>query len=89
MDVVSYIGVSRTSLLTRFKKEVGETLGSYINKQKIKEAQLLLIYSTKSLLEISLSLNYSSQSYFQNRFKKTINMTPKEYRISKTKKPLL
>ena len=69
MDVVSYIGVSRTTLLTKLKDEVGVTLGSYINNQKLKEAKLLLEYSDKSILDISLSLGYSSQSYFQNSFK--------------------
>lgn len=82
MDVVSYIGVSRTTLLTKFKDEVGVTLGSYINNQKLKEAKLLLEYSDKSILDISLSLGYSSQSYFQNSFKHAFGITPKQYRLN-------
>ena len=83
MDVVSYIGVSRTTLLTKFKKEVGENLGSYINNEKLKEAKILLKYSDKSVLEISLALGYSSQSYFQNSFKEAFGITPRAYRLGK------
>ena len=81
MDVVSYIGVSRTTLLTKFKKEIGESLGSYINSQKLKEAKILLKYSDKSILDISLALGYSSQSYFQNTFKAAFGITPRTYRL--------
>ena len=47
---------------------------------KLEEAKSLLTYSDKSLIEISNYLCFSSQSYFQNVFKKKYGMTPKQYR---------
>lgn len=80
MDVVSYIGTSRTYLLERFKRETGTTLGKAITLAKLDDAKMMLTYSEKSLSEISEDLCFSSQSYFQNVFKKELGVTPLEYR---------
>ena len=48
----------------------------YINKKKIEEAQRLLRFSDKSLIAISNYLSFSSQSHFQNTFKKVTGTTP-------------
>jgi AraC-like DNA-binding protein len=44
------------------------------------EACDLLTYSHTPLSEISAYLGFSSQSYFQNVFKKQFGMTPMQYR---------
>ena len=85
MDVVDYVGKSRSVLLAQFKKETGETIGRYIMKAKLQEAKLLLVYSNKSLVEISNFFFFSSQSYFQNLFKKEYGITPLSYRKKKQK----
>ena len=72
--------VSRSYLSTKFKKETGETLSSYIQKQQIERAKDYLKNTKKSILEISTYLGFSSQGYFQNVFKKHTGMTPKEFR---------
>ena len=80
LDVVSYVNVSKTKLSTIFKKETGKSINEYINEQKLNEAALLLCYSDKTILDISLFLGYSSQSYFNNKFKEKYNLTPMQYR---------
>jgi AraC-like DNA-binding protein len=57
-------------------------LNDYINRQKIEEAKNLLAFSDRSLSEISSYLCFSSQSYFQNLFKKYEGITPLQYRQS-------
>jgi len=47
---------------------------------KLEEAKNLLKFSTLSLAEISNYLCFSSQSYFQNVFKKKYHITPNQYR---------
>lgn len=63
-----------------FQKETGKKINDYINDAKIKTAQNMLSYSDFGILDISLSLGYSSQSAFTSTFKKHCGMTPKAYR---------
>ena len=79
-DVASQIGRSSTYLMRRFKAELGMSVGAYITRCKLEEACELLTYGDRSLAEISAYLGYSSQSYFQNVFKKQYGMTPMQYR---------
>ena len=55
-------------------------IGAYITHCRLREAKALLRYTDKSLGEISSYLCFSSQSHFQNVFKKHIGRTPLEYR---------
>ena len=52
------------------------TIGAYIMQCKLEEAKSMLTYSNKSIAEISSYLGFSSQSYFQNVFKKYFGTTP-------------
>ena len=63
-----------------FMKETGANVNQFINETKINTAQNMLRYSDYSILEISVSLGYSSQSAFSSNFKKVTGMTPKVYR---------
>ncbi len=81
------LGYTTYYLTTRFKKETGKTLNSYINEQKVEMAKLQLIGTEKSLTEISEDLHFSSQNYFGSVFKKFTGMTPGAYRESKGKNP--
>lgn len=80
LDVANHIGRSRAYTLAHFKEELGFNLGEYISHTRILEAKNLLKYTDKSLSEISNYLCYSSQSYFQNTFKKATGITPLAYR---------
>lgn len=84
-DVAAYIGKSRSHLSAKFKKELGFDISSFIMRCKLEEAKSLLTYSDMSLSEISNYLWFSSQSYFQNVFKKKYGMTPKQYRDKSSK----
>lgn len=79
-DVVNHVGKSRSYLTNKFKNELGFDISSFIMRCKLEEAKSLLSYSDKPLSEISNYLCFSSQSYFQNVFKKKCGMTPKQYR---------
>ena len=79
-DVAEHIGRSRSWLTSRFKQELGMDPSTAIMQYKLKAARTLLKHSDKSLSEISVYLCFSSQSYFQNVFKKQFGLTPKQYR---------
>ncbi|WP_238902802.1 MULTISPECIES: helix-turn-helix domain-containing protein [unclassified Clostridium] len=81
-DVAKYLHFNRSYLSHRFKSEFGMTLGKYIQSCKLEESENLLKYSNKSISEISSLLCFSSQSHFQNAFKKKLGVTPQTYRNS-------
>ncbi len=73
-------GLSSGYFSRLFQKEVGINVNQFINDSKIKTAQNMLRYSDYSILDVSISLGFSSQSAFSSVFKKHTGMTPKVYR---------
>ena len=84
-DIARHINRSRSYLMRQFKAEMGIQVNAYITLCKLEEACDMLIYSDASLSEISAYLCYSSQSYFQNVFKKAYGVTPIQYRKQHSK----
>ncbi len=79
-DAAASVNRSSSYMMKHFKNELGINMGAYIMRCKLEEAKSLLTYSEKSLTEISNFLCFSSQSYFQNVFKKQYGVTPLQYR---------
>lgn len=73
-------GLCGRSLSLRFRSETGMGIGEYVHREKCKEARFLLRQSDYSLSEITSFLNYPSQSYFTQVFKKYVGRTPQQYR---------
>lgn len=80
-DLAETVSLNPNYLSMLFKKEVGETISSYIMNQRIAAAQNMLKYSDYSYSEISAILAFSSQSHFISVFSRETGMTPKEYRM--------
>jgi len=64
----------------KFKELVGVSPQDFITKSKLERAQQLLFYTDKSISEIAIEVGYNDPNYFSRIFKKTFQMTPKEYR---------
>ena len=79
-DIADDQNVSVSYISTRFKADMGISVVDYVNRLKVEEAQYLLRFTDNPLSMISNSLSFSSQSYFQNIFKKYAGCTPAEYR---------
>lgn len=79
-DIGEALGVSSTHLSHVFSKETGMRIQDYITQVRIDKATNLLVYSDESIAHIAEFVNFPSQSYFGNVFKKYKKMTPKEYR---------
>ncbi len=70
------VNLSTSYLCRLFKKEVGVNLSNYIIAQKIQAAKAMMKDSRMSVKEISNYLEFSSQSYFINCFKRECGVTP-------------
>ncbi len=84
-DVAEYCSISADYLSQDFKKEMGENLSSFIVRQKLEKAKMLLLKDMSSK-EVCHEVGFSSQAYFVTLFKRYYNMTPSDYvKLSKVK----
>ncbi|MCM1387877.1 MAG: AraC family transcriptional regulator [Bacillus sp. (in: Bacteria)] len=83
-DVAAHIHRSPSYVTKKFQQELGIHASAYVTRCKLEEAKSMLSFTDKSLSEISSYLCFSSQSYFQNLFKKQYGMTPMQYRKQNT-----
>ena len=67
-------------LSNAFKKEVGETLTSYVSKQRIQASLRYFNTTDRSVAEIALEVGYTDYNYFSKIFKKYIGCSPREYK---------
>lgn len=74
------VGLSTGYYSRLFVKETGMNVNQFINDAKIQTAKNMLRYSDFSIVDIAISLGYSSQSTFSSTFKKVTGLTPKVYR---------
>ncbi len=79
-ELADHVHASKSYFCSEFSKSMGVSVIAYIQAQKIKRAKQFLVLSEKPLSEISELLSFSSQSYFQNIFKRITGMTPTQFR---------
>lgn len=63
-----------------FKKEIGDSIGSYITSKRVEVAKDYLVNTEESVNAIAVRVGYDNFSYFTKVFKDRTGMTPKEYR---------
>lgn len=82
-EIARALQVNRTYLSEQFRLDTGKRLHDYIMELKVNEARRLLRATKKPVVAISDHLGFSSQSHFQNVFKKMTGITPRQFRIGK------
>lgn len=78
--IADALHISTSYLSHIHKKETGESISDYIRRKKISEAIWLLKHTSFSVTYIYGKLNYCSQSYFTDIFRKETGMTPRLFR---------
>ncbi|SJZ67565.1 Ligand-binding sensor domain-containing protein [Pilibacter termitis] len=79
-EVADHVYFSPHYLSKLFKKELGSNFISYVNEQKMKQAQALLIETNFTIEQIARNLGYSQTSYFCKIFHDITNDTPTQFR---------
>ena len=80
-DVCRYVSVSKAHLSRIFKEETGLGIKEYLAIYRVKQAEFMLSESSsKSISEIAYSCGFSDSNYFASLFKKTVGITPTEFR---------
>jgi len=80
IDYAELLHKSPKTLSNLFLKYNNKTPLKVIGERICLEAQRLLLFSTKSILDISLELGFSDSSHFSKFFKKHYQETPVSYR---------
>lgn len=79
-DVCNNLAISKNYFCYLFKRDTGVGLWAYLTDIRIRRAKALLRETSLRSLEIAFQVGYDNPSYFSKLFKKTVGMTPNEYR---------
>lgn len=78
-DICTKFSISRSSLQTLFKHNVGVAPKQYISDIKLKKSKLLIKENTYTISEVSRMLGFNSIHYFSRKFKQQYGITPTDY----------
>lgn len=79
-DLARHVALSEDYLTDCFRKELGVTPITYINRYRIHQAKALLTETYKSITEIALDVGFSDSGYFSRVFRREVGMSPTDYR---------
>lgn len=79
-EMIKDIPSSRRNIVRRFKQATGITPIEYLQQTRIEAAKKLLEQTGKQMIEVVLDSGYNDPKAFRRIFRKTVGMTPSEYR---------
>ena len=78
-DMAQAVHYTEYYLSSKFKKEVGKSINTYIMECKMEAAGRMLSTGRYSVSDVSDRLGFSTSSYFGTMFKQYTGMTPREF----------
>lgn len=72
--------MSQTHFFRCFKNELGISPVDFINQERVKLAQNLLLDPNKNINDVCYETGFNNVSYFNKIFKREMNVTPSEFR---------
>lgn len=79
-DYAEKLNISPDYLNELVKESIGKSVKTLIKEKIIRRACVLLIHTDLTTKEIAYNLGYNYPQYFNQDFKKAVNITPLEYR---------
>lgn len=79
-ELSSMFAIKQTTMKRCYKAIYGETIYNTLLKTRLKRAAELLKTTSNNILDIALSVGYSSNAKFSTAFKKLYNISPSQYR---------
>lgn len=80
-DIAEAVGMSRSHLSTLFKKKIGDSIHSFIEKKQLHLAKQLLKGTKLTIQEIGEQIGIQDAKYFSKWFKRCTGLPPSNYRI--------
>ncbi|MEJ0004136.1 MAG: AraC family transcriptional regulator [Pararobbsia sp.] len=75
-DLAAVVNVSRFHFSRLFKRSIGSTAISFVERCRIRRAQSLIADTDLPLAEIALAVGFADQSHFTRRFHRHVGCTP-------------
>jgi AraC family transcriptional regulator len=88
-DMAAAARLSRMHFAALFFRATGLTPHQYLLKQRVSAAQDMLHTTDKSIVDIALSVGFSTQAHFTTVFKRIVGQTPLKWREGRPAEPLL
>lgn len=79
-DMASIAGLSPSAFTRAFRRSTGLTPHRFVIEQRLQAARQLLADSDKPIIDIALSVGFSSQSHFGAAFRAATGVSPARYR---------
>lgn len=79
-DIAEHVGVSRATLMNRFRDKLGRTIGKEMQRLRVERIKRELVTSDKPIYSIALDAGFSSVRTLNDLFRKVAGCTPREYR---------
>ena len=74
---------SKNHIINLFKKSYGMTPNVYLNMFRLKNAEELLITTSKPIESISIQCGYGNYSHFYRQFMRKNKISPEQFRKQK------
>ncbi len=87
-DVARAVGMSESRFSTVFAQESGKTFTEYLTGLRLSRAMALLAQTDMKTARIAQEAGYNDAHYFSHLFKKTLGLTPGEYRAQNQNTPV-
>lgn len=72
--------ISKYYLCRIFKEVTGMTISQYINANRLKAAEKMLLESNDSIIKIAASSGFGNVTYFDRMFREFLGLSPAQYR---------
>lgn len=82
--IAEHAHISANYLARLFREQKQTTIAEYILRARMERACGYLAGSSMTVMEIALSVGFSSSTYFSSCFRKCIGMTPQQYRAQQS-----
>jgi signal transduction histidine kinase/AraC-like DNA-binding protein/ABC-type sugar transport system substrate-binding protein len=79
-DLARHVALSENYLTACFRRELGVTPITYLNRYRVNQARQLLTDTDQSVTEIALQVGFSDSSYFSRVFRREVGLSPEAYR---------
>ena len=81
-EIANHVHLNPRYFSTLFKREMGESVFSYLTSLRLEQAMLMLKNTLLPIIEIAHQVGYDDPEYFSRLFRKKLGVTPRQYRSS-------
>lgn len=80
-DIAQHVGLHPNYTMNQFKKVMRISIKKYIHRLRINHAKALLIDTNQSIINIAMTVGFSTNARFYDIFKQQEGIPPKHYRM--------